>query len=89
MLKKGIYACLADIADSRDQRSGAVKPRLQTLPIHKQINKAQINNQTMWNAQTEMTCLTICIYKDHKLILNLNEAFPKHIGTFGMLSYIT
>ena len=45
--KKGIYACLADIADSRDQRSGAVKPRLQTLPIHKQINKAQINNQTM------------------------------------------
>ena len=42
--KKGIYACLAGIAGSRDQRSVAVKPRLPTLPIHKQNNKAQINN---------------------------------------------
>ena len=39
--KKGIYACLADVAGSRDQRGIDVEPRLPTLPIHKQINKAQ------------------------------------------------
>ena len=55
--KKGIYACLAGIAGSRAQRSAAVKPRLPTLPIHKQINKAQINNpKTCGNAQPEMLC---------------------------------
>ena len=54
--KKGIYAWLAGIAGSRDQRSVAVKPRLPTLPIHKQINKAQINNQKHYDiAQTEVT----------------------------------
>ena len=39
--KKWIYACLAGIAGSRDQRSVAVKPRLPILPIHKQNNKTQ------------------------------------------------
>ena len=43
--KKGVYACLAGTADSRDQRSIVVEPRLPTVPIHKQDNKAQINNQ--------------------------------------------
>ena len=43
--KKGIYAYLVSTADSRVQRSAVVEPRLPILPIHKQINKAQINNQ--------------------------------------------
>ena len=43
--KKWIYACLVSTADSRDQRSAVVEPRLPTLPIHKQNNKTQINNQ--------------------------------------------
>ena len=43
--KKGVYACLAGIASSRDQRSVAVEPRFPTQPIHKQNNKAPINNQ--------------------------------------------
>ena len=45
------------IADSRGQRSDVVEPRLPILPIHKQNNKAQINNQnTCSNAQPEMPC---------------------------------
>ena len=51
--KKGIYACLVDIADSRDQRSAVVEPRLPTLSIRKQNNKAQINNQ-----RTSLQCTT-------------------------------
>ena len=43
--KKWDYACLAGIADSRDQRIALVEPRLPTLPKHKQDNKPQINNQ--------------------------------------------
>ena len=43
--KKWIYAFLVGTAGSRDQRSAIVEPRLPTLPIHKQNNKAQINNQ--------------------------------------------
>ena len=39
--KKGIYACLADVAGSRDQRSTAVEPRLPTLPIHKPNKTSQ------------------------------------------------
>ena len=53
--KKWIYACLVSTADSRVQRSAVVVPRLPILPIHKQSNKAQINNQQPNdNAQTEM-----------------------------------
>ena len=37
--KKGIYACLVGTADSRDQRSAVVEPRLLTLLIYKQNNK--------------------------------------------------
>ena len=33
--KKWGYACLAGIADSRDQRFAVVEPRLPTLPKHK------------------------------------------------------
>ena len=42
--KKWGYACLAGIADSRDQRFAVVEPQLPTLPKHKQYNKTQINN---------------------------------------------
>ena len=55
--KKGIYGCLVGTADSRVQRSDVVEPHLPILPIHKQNNKAQINNQkTCGNAQPEMLC---------------------------------
>jgi hypothetical protein len=37
--KKGINACLAGNADSRNQRSAVLEPRLPTLPIHKQITR--------------------------------------------------
>ena len=54
--KKGIYACLVDTDGSRDQLGTAVEHRLPTLPIYKQINKAQINNQKHYdNAQSERT----------------------------------
>ena len=55
--KKWIYACLVGTADSKVQRSAVVEPRLPILPIHKQNNKAQINNQKACdNAQSEMLC---------------------------------
>ena len=42
--KKWIYACLVSTANSRDQRSAVVEPRLPTPPIPKPNKKAQINN---------------------------------------------
>ena len=55
--KKGIYACLVGTADCKGQRSAVVEPRLPILPIHKQNNKAQINDpKTCDNAQPEMLC---------------------------------
>ena len=54
--KKWGYACLAGIADSRDQRFVVVEPRLPTLPKHKQYNETQINNHKHF-----MTCKNRCM----------------------------